>query len=238
MVVNDRLKSKPAGAMRYEAPGTRHSLRYFAERMIAESDNTATDHLIARLGRENVESALLLLGHGAPEANTPLLMTRELFALKIINDDTLIDDYVAGTDDEQRELLADRIGSLRLAPEGWGTWSGPRWIEQVEWFASATDICRALSRLREMAKRPGLEPVTQILSLNRGGIAFNRKQWPYAGFKEGYESGVYSMCWLLRRADNRVYVVAAAFNNPTEDIDRDGAWQLIERTERLLVKTD
>jgi hypothetical protein len=238
LTVSTILKSKPVGAMRYETPGTRHSLRYFAERMIAESDNTATDHLIARLGRENVESALKLLGHGAPELNTPLLMTRELFALKIMNDDRLIDAYLAADDAEQRRLLADRIDPLLLEPEGWGSWNGPRRIETLEWFASAEDICRALARLDVMAERPGLEPIAEILALNRGGAIFDRKQWPGAAFKEGYEAGVYSMCWLLRRADGRHYVVVGAFNDPNGDVDRGAAWFLAERTERLLGNID
>lgn len=238
LTVSTILKSKPAGEMRYEAPGTRHSLRYFAERMIAESDNTATDHLIARLGRENVESAFKLLGHGAPELNRPLLMTRELFALKIMNDDRLIDAYLTADDAERRRLLAERVTPLRLNPEGWGTWNGPRHIEQLEWFASAADICRAFARLSEMAERPGLEPVADILALNRGGDIFDRKRWPSAAFKEGYEAGVYSMAWSVRRADGRRYVVAAAFNDSVGDIDRDAAWRLAERAERLLRAID
>jgi hypothetical protein len=238
LTVSTILKSKPVGAMRYDAPGTRYSLRYFAERMIAESDNTATDHLIARLGRENVESAMVLLGHGAPELNTPLLMTRELFALKIMNDDRLIDAYLAADDTEQRRLLADRIDPLFLEPEGWGSWNGPRRIETLEWFASATDICLALARLKEMAERPGLAPVAEILALNRGGNVFDRKRWPTVAFKEGYEAGVYSLCWLLRRDDGRSYVVAAAFNDPAGDVDRAAAWRLAERAERLLRQID
>ncbi len=236
--ISDAWKSKPSGAMRYEAPGTEHTLRFYAERMIAESDNTATDHLIARLGRENVESVQRILGHGAPEMNTPLLMTRELFAIKIAADPVLVDAYVHAPDDEQRRILEEDVAPVRLAPEGWGNWSGPEWIESIEWFASAQDICLALARLQEMSERPDLRPVTQILALNRGGTIFDRATWPYAGFKMGFEAGVYNLTWLLRRADGRRFVVTAGFNDPTSDIDQALAWELVGRVEALLSRTD
>ena len=236
--ISDAWKSKPSGAMRYEAPGTEHTLRFYAERMIAESDNTATDHLIARLGRRNVESVQTILGHGAPELNTPLLMTRELFAIQITSDAELGDAYFRAPDDEQRRILEQDITPVRLAPEGWGNWSGPEWIGSIEWFASARDLCLALARLQEMSERPDLQPVTQILALNRGGTVFDKTTWPYAGFKMGYESGVYNLSWLLRRADGRRFVVTAGFNDPAVDVDQGRAWELVERIEALLSRTD
>ncbi len=236
--ISEDWKSKPSGAMRYEAPGTEHTLRFYAERMIAESDNTATDHLIARLGRENVEAVQAILGHGEPELNTPLLMTRELFAIKIAADPTLVDAYVGATDAEQRRILETIVAPVRLAPDGWGNWNGPEWIESIEWFASARDLCLAMARLQEMSERPELQPITQILALNRGGTTFDRSTWPYAGFKMGSEAGVYNLTWLLRRSDGRRFVVTAGFNDPRFGVDQARAWALIGRVEALLAKSD
>ena len=234
--VDDRWKSKPSGEMRYEAPGTRHTLRYYAERMIADSDNTATDHLIARLGRENVEAIQPFLGHGAPELNVPLLMTREFFALKTAADEQPIDRYLGSPDDEQRRILETEIAPSVVSPEGWGDWSGPERID-LEWFASADDVCRALARLDQLSDRPELRPLTQILSLNRGGTVFDRATWPYAGFKMGSEAGVYNLTWLLGREDGRRFVVTASFNDPVNGIDQGSVWNLIERVETLLATT-
>lgn len=233
--VSDRWRSKASGEMRYERAGTVHTLRYFAERMVADSDNTATDHLIARLGRENVESMQGILGHQAPELNTPLLMTRELFALKTAPDEAPIDAYLAAADGEQRRFLDTELAPLPVAPEGWGDWNGPERID-LEWFASANDLCQAMARLGEMAQDPELRPVTQILGLNRGGDVFDARSWPYAGFKMGSEAGVYNLSWLLRRADGRVFVLTAGFNDPERGIDQGAAWALIERAEALLAR--
>jgi hypothetical protein len=238
LAIDERWKSKPSGAMRYEPEGTEHALRYFAEQMIAESDNTATDHLIARLGRENVEGVQTVLGHGAPELNTPLLMTRELFALKIGADADLVEAYVTAADEEQRRILETKVAPVNLAHEGWGAWIGPAWIDSIEWFASGKELCLALARLSEMAEHPGLEPVAQILGKNRGGTVFDHETWPYAGFKAGYEAGVYNLSWLLQRADGRRYVVTAGFNDPNAFIDQAAAWQAIELGEAMLRTAD
>ena len=237
LAISDRWKSKPSGAMREEPAGTKHTLRYFAERMIAESDNTATDHLIARLGRENVEAVQRLLGHRAPELNTPLLTTRELFAFKVSVDGEWIDAYLAAPEAEKRRILAEEISSIPLGGDGWGDWVGPERIDSLEWFASAEEICTALARLYEMSRRPGLDPIARILALNRGGTVFDAGTWPYAGFKMGYEAGVVNLTWLLRRRDGRVFVVTGGFNDPANDVDQNAAWEALKQAAALLART-
>lgn len=235
LAISDRWKSKASGEMRYEPPGTTHSLRHFAERMMADSDNTATDHLIARLGRKNVEQMQSILGHDHPERNTPLLMTRELFALKTAADEAPIDAYLAAPDDEQRQFLDTQLAPLPVSPEGWGDWAGPERID-LEWFASADDLCDALARLSAMAEHPDLRALAAILGLNRGGALFDDRTWPYAGFKMGSEAGVYTLTWLLRRADGRQFVLTAGFNDPAAGIDQNAAWAVTDRAESLLAQ--
>ena len=46
------------------------------------------------------------------------------------------------------------------------TWTTPRDINSLEWFASADDICRAYTSLAALARRPGLSPIGQLLSPN------------------------------------------------------------------------
>jgi len=226
MAVRADLRSMPSGAMLHEAAGTRHTLRYFAERMIAESDNTATDHLIERLGRKRIEAALPALGHEAPELNTPFLLTREFFAFKIAVPPTRIDAYLAATLAEQRDILATQIDPIALDERYWGDWTGPRRIESVEWFASPRELCRVLAALDTMADRPALAPIRDILAINRGGLP-NPALWPYAGFKGGYEAGVSNLTWLLARQDGRRFVLTATFNDPVRYVDQGTAWNLV-----------
>jgi len=46
--------------------------------------------------------------------------------------------------------------------------SEPRDLD-LEWFATPGDMCRTQVYLAELATRPGLEPVADILSINPGG---------------------------------------------------------------------
>ena len=83
LAISNEHKSLPSGGMGALAAGTRRSLRYFAEQMISVSDNTAADHLIARLGRGAVEKQLVALGNHTATLDEPFLTTREIFALKL-----------------------------------------------------------------------------------------------------------------------------------------------------------
>ncbi len=47
-------------------PGTEFPVRELAKRMITISDNTATDHLMALVGREAVEEIQPVMGHSQP----------------------------------------------------------------------------------------------------------------------------------------------------------------------------
>ena len=234
--VQDRLKSKLSGGTMLEPAGTLHTLRHYAERMIAESDNTATDHLIDHLGRENVEAALPALGHGAPELNTPFLTTREFFTFKIAIAPDRIDAYLAAPDDEQRRILETEVDPLPIHTYGYGDWVAPRRIDSVEWFASANEICAALAALDDLASHPGLSPVDDILALNRGGI-FDPRTWPYAGHKGGYEAGVFNLTWLLRRDDGRSFVVTAGLNDPVFYVNQAAVGNLLVRTSEVLART-
>ncbi len=235
LAIEDRLKSLPSGAMRDLPAGTALPLRAYAERMIAESDNTATDHLIERLGRERIEDDLAAFGHGRPALNRPFLLTRELFAFKAAVPDRTIDAYLRADDAEQRRILADQVDPVRLDLIGWGDWNGPERIDSVEWFASADEVCAVLAQLAEMARRPGLGPVREILTLNRGGIP-NRADWPSAGHKGGFEAGVYNLTWLLRRDDGRLFVVTAGFNDPMVSVDQVRADALVATALDLLAR--
>ncbi|NYT47461.1 MAG: serine hydrolase [Candidatus Methanofishera endochildressiae] len=50
--------------------------------MIQRSDNTATDHLLFLLGREQIEKRMLLDGHHNPQLNTPLCLGKPCWLLK------------------------------------------------------------------------------------------------------------------------------------------------------------
>jgi hypothetical protein len=210
----------PSGDYAYVAAGTRVDVRSLAEAMIWVSDNTATDHLINYLGRDNVERAFAAFGHSDPTANAPLLLTRELFTIKMSQTAEWMSDYMQASNDEQARLVATTIGSRSVNPTGgWGNWNGPTAIDGIEWFASADDLCRATASLWAMGAQPGLEPIHAIMTGNRGGIA-DTTAFPLAGYKGGYEAGVVNSTYVLERVDGRVFFVTAGYNTPRGAVEQ------------------
>jgi beta-lactamase class A len=236
LAIRDDLKSLPSGKMQDEPVGTQHTLREYAEQMISISDNTAADHLLARLGRTNVEAFQAELGHSAPELNEPFLSTREMFALKLALTPEQRAAYVAATPAERRQLLTSLVDPATPTLAQASGWTTPRDIESIEWFASASDLCRALAQLHTLSQQPGLEPLSAILAINPG-IPFNTRVWPYAGFKGGSEPGVLNLSWLLQRADGRWFVLTAGLNDPNHPLDENAAVQLMQSAADLLAQT-
>ena len=217
--LTDALRSMPSGDYAFMPAGTRVTLRDLAQAMIWQSDNTATDHLIARLGRENVQRAFAAYGHGDPMLNAPLLLTKEFFGIKMSQSPEWMSTWQAAPEDVQLAMLEETIGPMLINPSGgWGNWNGPTAINGIEWFASADDLCRATAALWSLGAQAGLEPVRDILTGNRYGVA-DTATWPRAGYKGGYEAGVVNMTFVLERNDGRIFFVSAGYNDPALVVD-------------------
>jgi hypothetical protein len=74
--VTDSIVSLPSGVTQNEITGSMLPIDELARRMISVSDNTATDMLIATVGRDACEAALEPIGNSVPERNMPFLTTR------------------------------------------------------------------------------------------------------------------------------------------------------------------
>lgn len=221
VTLSHTLRSMPSGDYAFASSGTRVPVRNLAEAMIWKSDNTATDHLIDLLGRENVERAFGAFGHGDPALNTPLLLTRELFAIKMLQSADWMSVYTQADDAEQLRLLQTHIDPLHLDPSGgWRNWDGPTAIDGIEWFASAADLCRVTSGLWSMGAQPGLEPLREIMTGNRGGVP-DAAAWPRVGYKGGYEAGVVNLTFVLERTDGRIFFVSAGYNHAELILETD-----------------
>ena len=129
-------------------------MRALAERMISISDNTATDHLLYTVGRERVEAALQTAKHAKPELDIPFLSTRELFLMKL--EPTAIDEYLKLPAAKRRVTLDKTLaGQAPRRSSTSATWTTARRIDKLEWFASSTDLCRAMATLWTRAQDPG-----------------------------------------------------------------------------------
>jgi beta-lactamase class A len=230
LAIRDEAKSLPSGGMRDLRAGTERPLREYAKRMIAMSDNTATDHLIEYVGRGRVEAALALTKHGAPALDTPFLRTRELFALKLLASPEEVAAYERASVAGKRKLL-DGLRARPL-PESTEWWKAPRPLD-LEWFADGLDLCNAMNELATRAKQDPKSELLAILGANPG-VPVDRKLWDYVGFKGGSEPGVLNLTWLGRRSDGKWFVVAITVNDRAKPLPEGAVVQAATSALRIL----
>lgn len=216
IVIQDALKSLPSGDLQDLASGTELSVREVATKMIAISDNTATDHLISLLGRENIEAEQAAVGHQAPELNIPFLATRELFLFRLELAAAETDSYLSRVVSARRAFL-DELAGRTPRPESANNWFLPRRIEQLEWFASAEELCRLMASLDQRADQAGLAPLRDVLAQDPG-LPIDAAQFPYIAFKGGAEPGVLNLTWLAERRDGERFFVTIGMNDPSAPI--------------------
>ena len=233
--IRDILKSLPSGVMQNERDGKEFTLRQFAEKMISISDNTATDHLIHKLGRDRCERAMAKCTLGHSDLNAPFLTTRDLFALKLSGSDDLPKRYIGAGVLSRRELVSPGGEVGKATPQIMlaAAWKAPRFIDSLEWFASGQDLAATMWLLDDLSRKPGLEPIRDILAINPG-VPIDRKVWTYAGYKGGSEPGVLSLNWLLERRDGKKYVVSITFNDTRKAVDESLALALAQRAVEFL----
>ncbi len=214
-VVPLSVASLPSGRLHNWPQGTPITLQSLATMMIAASDNTATDQLIAVLGRAAVEAELRASGHGDPDATLPFLTTLEMFALKTRTKRGAA--YAEASEDEQQELIEALAAELNGTPERTGItrWSEARLIEEVEWFADMDDLRRILARLAELE-----DPVArQIMAVNQSFPGAIARKWDYIGYKGGSEPGVLNFTWLLRDKQGAWQMLAMSWKDESNSLD-------------------
>ncbi|MCI9859183.1 Cpe/LpqF family protein [Microbacterium proteolyticum] len=199
LVLGDTDRSLPSGELQDAPTGTEVSVREAASAMIRISDNTATDLLIGRLGRERVEAAVARSGHADPSALTPFLSTKELFTLGY-GDAAVRSEWDAADDAGRRALLA-RIDAAPLAVAVADV-TTPVWQQGFEWFASSADVAAVHRALQETQDAE----VLGILSENPGQ-GLDVGSWPYVAFKGGSSRGVVTGSWFVRDEASEATVV-------------------------------
>jgi beta-lactamase class A len=223
VVIDPARKSLPSGITQDEPDGADLPVFELAARMIALSDNTATDLLIHLLGREAVEAMLAPMGNSVPDRNVPFLSTRESFVLKLSDGTDLRDRYLAAGVDERRALLAGEIAAAPLpSAAALAAWTAPIAIDTVEWFATPLDLARAHAYLAALTAETDLAGLRPLLQAD-GDLGIDPAQWPWIAFKGGSEPGVLALAFLLERIDGRRFSVSvltehATGEAPTTDI--------------------
>ena len=202
--IEDAYRSLPSGIVQNDPPNSTRTVQELAELMISISDNTATDHLMALVGRPAVEQALRDYGHHMPELNEPFLSTREAFILKLngttndSNNDVILgpvgQSYLGTADAEERRAILSELENSPVNTLNVSVWTQPIAVEDIEWFASPLDLCNVLTLLNNDME------ATRILAINPG-VPDQEQLWSYIGFKGGSEPGVLGMAWYLEADD-------------------------------------
>ena len=206
LVVTDANRSLPGGQLQDAANGTTVSVGEAAELMISISDNTATDMLIERIGREAVERAVVSAGHHDPAMLTPFLTTREMFALAFVADDDTREQWSRATAGERTAMLSAMttdLSSIDVATLS----ADAFWADGVDWFATPADVAAVHEAL---AARDDAQ-VTAALTANPG-IVIDATAWPQVAYKGGSSVGVLTGSWRAVGADQAtisVVVMAA-----------------------------
>ena len=204
LTLTDDVRSLPSGTLQDQPTGTVVTVRDAAGAMIAISDNTATDLLVATVGRDAVLAMMTATGHSDPSLNTPFLMTRDLFRLG----------WARAADAPAWDSLseAEQAAAVAALPGGPvavdpAAVTTAVWEDGIDWFASARDLCAVHVALQDAAGTPTGAPVGEILAANPG-IEIDADAWPYVAYKGGSTPGVLAGSWYAQDADGRAVVVS------------------------------
>jgi beta-lactamase class A len=202
-------KSKAVGSSGLELPvGAHVSVRVAAEKMIATSDNMATDLLIERMGTHAIEEALVTAGHHDPASMTPFPTMYELFSVGWGTPDLREQWQHASTQQARAQLLA-QANSKPYQPDPVRAHT-PASNFGAEWYGNAEDICRVHAVLQADAVGAAA-PVRQILSAV-SGIQVDRTVWKYIAAKAGGLPGDLTFSWYAVDKTGQPWVISFQLN--------------------------
>ena len=233
--LEEKWRSLPSGQMQSWPVGTPVTLQTLASMMISISDNTATDHLLFTLGREKVEAMLAPMGNTNAARNQPFLATSEMFRLKGTEGGKAADDYAKLETAKKREVLEKKVDPTPIDEKALDltVFARPIHVEDVEWFASASDLARAMDWLRKATESGPAAALRGVLAINPG-LSISKEAFPYIGYKGGSETGVINLTYLLRAKDGTWYAASAGWNDPKEAVEESKLTGLMQRAIYLL----
>jgi beta-lactamase class A len=214
-------KGKAVGSGMDLPVGAHISVRTAAEKMIATSDNMATDMLIGKVGPQAVDTALAETGHHDPAAMTPFPTMYELFTVAWGKPD-LREEWKQGTP-QVRDQLLQQANSHVYQPDPMRA-HVPASGYGAEWYGSAEDICRVHAALQAVAVGKAA-PVRQILAA-APGIKLDSRDWPYVGAKAGGLPGDLTFSWYAVDHNGQPWVVSFQLNWPRDHGRSVTGWML------------
>ncbi len=244
LVVRDELKSLPSGSLHTRPAGHELTVREAAQLMIAISDNTATDHLLALVGREEVEQRLALYRNSVPERNAPFLSTREMFLVKgcgsarrraVLGTESVaetVDAWLAADratragwlralDESLAELSEEEWRGTLIAGYGWASLSPA--LAEIEWFARPSDVVALIADAHRGELVDAQTSRTFLELYAQGSEHYPSDGVREQGFKGGSETGIYVLSARVVADDGRAVLAVLARSRLSVADYRSGA---------------
>jgi hypothetical protein len=212
----------PGGAINGEPPGTLFPLSDLATLMIGISDNTATDLVHERIGRDAIDEAIGAFGVTQPAVLTPLPGISEQFHLVFSFPLDVALDYINGSEDFQRQFLQDQV--VPLGPFTGQAYANTQLLVSGTWRATPLDICAAFAHfLRLPQGSDAIAFADQALGAQSAQPEV-RNAWDRVWYKGGsLASGdgyhVLTHAWMLQDSGDDAWVVIAMSNDDAGGID-------------------
>ena len=222
LTITDEGKTVGSSAFDHMPAGSLISVRTAAGKMIANSDNMATDLLINRVGTQAVERALADAGHHDPASMTPFPTMHELFSIGWGEPD--LRERWKNADPHGRAQLLQEVSARHYEPDPTRTHS-PASAYGAEWYGSAEDICRVHAALQNGATGAAA-PVKDIMSAIPG-IDLDPAEWPYIGAKAGNLPGELTFSWYAVDRTGQPWVVSLQTNWPRFHGTTTGGWLMM-----------
>ncbi|MET2010358.1 Cpe/LpqF family protein [Microbacterium chocolatum] len=212
VTIDAEVRSLPSGELQNLPDGTEVSVREAAEKMIAISDNTATDALMRAVGTDAVTAALAETDYSRLATDAPFPTTRALFWLGW-GDEALAERWSAASGPVERAAVLDDLPA-GVPPVTAVDPTQAAWTGGADWFATHADVIAVHAALQDRAATDAGAPLRGILSTNPG-IEF-ASEWDVAAYKGGSSVGVLAGSWVLESPGRpaTVVVVTAASEDP------------------------
>lgn len=229
-LLNENVRSLPSGMLQDWPAGSPVTLHTLATLMISRSDNTAADHLMQLLGRDNLEKHQQATRIHFPERNLPFLRTGELFKIKLVLPAFQAGSYAYRTIEEKRKFLTELEQVELKNPRVYST---PVANDIIEWFYTTDDLCRIMERFQ---KPPLQKEGLPLLSITKP-FDIDDYAWEHLAFKGGAELGVLNLTLLGKlRGKEAWYTFSFTWNRYDQPLSEQAWINIAGRALRLVEK--
>lgn len=235
-----------------DAPPAAIALATLAAALLDPADAAAADHAIALLTREAIEkdvSSYVI----DPLLLTPFLRRHEMLRVRAVIDqdkanawDQLGGQYLRSDTAARRDILQDQVRFLTLSTQEAELLAKRQRSDMdplpgehlCSWYATPRDLANAVARVQVLAPRENMIPLRDAIAsraaktgaeLQGTPAAADPKVWSWESRSIAQEPGVIAAASILRRRDNRTFVLIAIQNHAERGIT-------MERMNDLLAK--